>query len=172
MYRQILSLGTVVAMLGQASASCQLSNTLTSPETSAETRTQLCIPQGEGSWTFAMDNSQVDVPTFDGGAPWGGLAGNNAYIIYDNACIPQGVYGPSGNDCGTPYAIEENFLPYVLTVESINTDLGGGYFKFAYANGLYTIGNNGCTCENLSSGLEGEQGCKCAFPLQGEPTKA
>jgi hypothetical protein len=169
MYRHILSLATAVAILGQASASCQLSNTLKSAETTPETRQQLCMPQGEGVWTFALDVSEVVVPTFNGGAPWAGLAGHTAYIIYDNECIPRGVYGPSGNDCGTPYVIEDNFLPYVLTVKAIDTDLGGPYFKFAYANGLYSIGNNGCTCSDLSSGLEGEQGCKCAFPLQGEP---
>lgn len=171
MYRQILSLATAVALLGHASADCQLTNTLSAPETSPETRTQLCMPQGEGSWTFAMDISEVDVPTFNSGAEWAGLAGNNAYIIYDNNCVPYGVYGPDGNDCGTPYVIEDYFLPYVLTVQDIDTDVGGGYFKFAYANGLYTIGNNGCTCEDLSSGLEAEQGCKCAFPLEGEPSK-
>lgn len=171
MYRQIPSLATAIALLGHVSADCQLKNTLRAPETSPETRKELCEPQGEGSWTFAMDISEVDVPTFNAGAPWAGLAGNNAWIIYDNNCIPYGVYGPDGNDCGTPYVIEDYFLPYVLTVKSINTDLGAGSFKFAYANGLYSIGNNGCTCGDLSSGLEGEQGCKCAFPLEGEPSK-
>lgn len=171
MYHQFFSLATVIAMTGYASAQCQLTNTLSGPESSPETRTELCQPQGEGSWTFAMDISEVDVPTFNGGAPWGGLAGNTAYIIYDNYCVPYGVYGPEGNDCGTPYVIEDYFLPYVLTVKDIDTDLGGGYFKFVYANGQYTIGNNGCTCSDLSSGLEGEQGCKCAFPLEGQPTK-
>lgn len=171
MYFQFLSLATVVAIFGHASADCQLKNTLSAPKTSPEARPELCMPQGEGSWTFAMDDSQIDVPTFNAGDPWAGLAGNNAYIIYDNNCIPYGVYGPEGNDCGTPYVIEDYFLPYILMIKSIDTDLGGGYFKFAYANGLYTIGNNGCTCEDLSSGLEGEQGCKCAFPLKGEPSK-
>jgi hypothetical protein len=36
-----------------------------------------------------------------------------------------------------------------MTVKSINTDLGAGSFKFAYANGLYSIGNNGCICGDL-----------------------
>ena len=156
-----------MAMSGLVAADCQLSNSLTPATTGVETRTALCLPQGAGSWTFSLDTSEVNVPTFNGGAPFGGLAGNVAYTIYDNTCTIQGVYGPSGNDCGTPYVIEENFLADVLTVTSINTDVGGASFTFTYGDGQYSIGNNGCTCGDLSSGLEGETGCKCAFPVDG-----
>lgn len=167
MLMNMINLAALSTMLGLASASCQLSNSLATAETSPETRTQLCVPQGEGSWTFAMDTSLVDVPTFDGGAPYAGISGNVAYIIYDNTCVPRGVYGPSGNDCGVPYVIEENFLADVLTVTSINTTPGGARFTFAYGDGKYSIGNNGCACGDLSSGLEAESGCKCAFPVDG-----
>ena len=49
----------------------------------------------------------------------------------------------------------------------INTTPGGAYFSFEYGNGQFSIGNNGCTCEDLSNGLQAESGCKCAFPVDG-----
>lgn len=167
MLGKIINLAAILAMVGLVNATCQLGNSLTTPETDPETRTQLCIPQGSGSWTFALDTSEVAVPTFNAGAPWAGLAGTVAYIIYDNACIPKGVYAPSGNDCGTPYVIEENWLADVLTITEIDTDPAGARFTFDYGDGQFSIGNNGCTCGDLSSGLTAETGCKCAFPVDG-----
>jgi hypothetical protein len=116
-----------------------------------------------------MDVSEVAVPTFDHDHPLAGVAGHTEYIIYDNTCTPQGAYGLSGIDCGIPYYIKEDWPPYVLTIEQINTDVGKPYFSFAYANGLYSINNNHCSCQDMFSGLEAEKGCKCAFPIDGEP---
>ncbi|KAI9748831.1 MAG: DnaJ- protein scj1 [Chaenotheca gracillima] len=170
MLRLLVSLTAALSVFSVVSADCQLTNSLTETQTEAETRPELCVTQGEGSYTFAMDNSEVDVPTLNGETPWAGISGQNAFIIYDNDCIPQGVYDPdeAGSDCGVPYTIEGSFLSYVLTIEQVDFNLGGGYFQFDYASGQYTIGNNGCVCGDLGSGLMGEQGCGCAFPVDGE----
>lgn len=150
------------AMLGLATASCQLSNAGGGGVASDAT---LCVPQGEGDWTFAMSNSAVDVPAPGSGGIGAGYSQGNSLFIFDNACNIMGEYAPCSG--GTPYTIEENFLADVLTVSDIDMDLGGGYFKFYYGNGEFTIGNNGCTCQDDSSGLQGSQGCKCAFPQDG-----
>jgi hypothetical protein len=167
MLRHIFALIAAFAMFSIAAANCQLGNSYTDADAGTESRSQLCVGQGPDSWTFAMDISQVSVPTFNGGSPLAGVSGNKAYLIYDNTCALRGVYAPSGNDCGTPYTIEENWLPFVLTVTSINTGVGSGYFSFNYGAGKYSINNNGCGCSDMSSGLEAEQGCKCAFPIAG-----
>ncbi len=166
-YTYLLPITLALARL--ASAACQLSNSLTSPPPTLNAA--LCSPQGAGAWTFAMDTSEVSVPTFSSEAPFGGLASANSFLIFDNACTLRGVYSPDdeGNDCGIPYFIEENFLPYVLTVDRVDFDPAGGYFRFRYANGLYSIGNNHCVCRDISSGLEAESACRCAFAVNGEP---
>lgn len=161
-------LAVMLANVALVAADCHLQNTLTAPMDNPEHRGALCKPQGEGSWTFALNVNEIDVPTFDAGDPWAGVAGNKAFIIYDHRCIPQGVYGPSGNKCGTPYIIQEDWLPWMMIIDRINWDVGKPYFRFKYADGLYSIGNNGCTCSNMSHDLTGEQGCKCAFPPRGE----
>ncbi|KAI1409301.1 hypothetical protein F5Y13DRAFT_193542 [Hypoxylon sp. FL1857] len=162
---------TALALSRLTSAHCQLSNKLTKSNPPPEPKAELCRPQGEGQWTFSMDVHEVDVPTFDSGAVWAGLVQGNSFMIYDNACVLKGVYEPGaeGNDCGIPFTIEENFLPFVLTVKQVNFDVGAPRFQFAYANGLFTIGNNHCTCKDVSHNLEAESACKCAFPLHGEP---
>ncbi|KAI1370318.1 hypothetical protein F4677DRAFT_365824 [Hypoxylon crocopeplum] len=171
MARYIHIITTALALSGLATADCQLGNKLTESDPPPEPKIELCETQGEGTWTFSMDVHEVDVPTFDSGAPWAGLVNGNSFMIYDNACVLKGVYSPGdeGNDCGIPFVIEENFLPFVLTVQQINFDVGAPRFQFAYANGLFTIGDNHCTCQDVSHDLEAEQACKCAFPLQGEP---
>ncbi|KAI1136540.1 hypothetical protein F5Y05DRAFT_415313 [Hypoxylon sp. FL0543] len=171
MARYIKVLATALALTGLATADCQLSNQLTDSNPPPEPKAELCQPQGEGQWTFSMDVHGVDVPTFDSGAVWAGLVQGNSFMVYDNACVPKGVYSPGaqGNDCGVPFVIKENFLPFVLTVKSVNFDTGAPRFQFAYANGLFTIGDNQCTCQDVSHDLEAESACKCAFPLQGEP---
>ncbi|KAI0382162.1 hypothetical protein F5Y04DRAFT_279945 [Hypomontagnella monticulosa] len=171
MARYALTLTTALAMLGLATADCQLSNKLTDTDPPPEPKAELCQSQGEGTFTFSMDVHEIDVPTFDSGAVWAGLVNGNSFMIYDNACILKGVYSPGdeGNDCGTPFVIKENFLPFVLTVKEVNFDVGAPRFKFDYANGEFSIGNNQCTCQDVSHDLEAESACKCAFPLQGEP---
>jgi hypothetical protein len=169
MYYLTAGFVSLLAMFGLAQADCQLKNSLDASKAKQETHAELCQPTGEGVFTFAMDTSEVSVPTFNGGNALAGVAGHVTYIIYDNTCTPRGAYGPSGNDCGTPYVIKENWLPYVLTVNKIDTSVGGPYFSFNYANGKYSINNNHCGCQDMSSGLEAEKGCKCAFPIHGEP---
>jgi hypothetical protein len=155
------------AWLGFAAADCQFDNTIGqggSPDPPSADK--MCLPQGEGSWTFSMYNSAVEVPTFNGGDPNAGYAGNTAFVIYDNTCNPMAIYGMP--TCGTPYTAIENFLPLVLTVVNIDTQLGGEYFQFTYGNGEYEIKNNGCVCSDMSDGLQGATGCRCAFPLNGD----
>ncbi|OTB00461.1 hypothetical protein M426DRAFT_65802 [Hypoxylon sp. CI-4A] len=171
MARFISIITASLAMSSLVTADCQLGNQLSDSNPPPEPKAELCEPQGEGVWTFSMDVNELGVPTFDSEAIWAGLVSGSSFIIYDNTCTAKGVYDPGdeGNDCGTPYIIEENFLPFVLTIQQVNFDVGSPRFQFAYANGLYTIGNNHCTCQDVSHDLEAEQACKCAFPLQGEP---
>lgn len=111
-----------------------------------------------------MDTSESCVPAMaDGG--FAGCAGASLFYIFDEGCNIRGSY--SVPDCGAPFIIEENFLADVLTVTSINLDLGGGYFSFLYGDGKYSINNNHCGCQDNSSGLTGGQACKCAFPVDG-----
>lgn len=116
-----------------------------------------------------MYSSAIEVPTFDGDNPNAGYVSTNAFLIYDNTCTLRGEYAPEGNDCGIPYTIEENFLQQVLTIKSVDKTPGAkdAYFQFDYGNGEFSIGNNGCTCGDLSSGLQAASGCKCAFPVSG-----
>lgn len=158
-------------MVGSAFADCNLENKI-DPNDLPEVLDQLCLDQGEGDFTFAMDVSELDVPTFSSGAPWAGLVGNQAFMVYDNTCTLKGVYSPhQTNDCGIPYVIKEDFLPFVLTVTSVNFDVASPSYSFDYANGKFTIKNNGCVCNEVGSGLRVEQGCRCAFPIEGEPEK-
>jgi hypothetical protein len=106
------------ALFGLIGAECLLSNTLTEDQTQPETRSPLCLPQGADAQTFSMGVSMVAVPTLDGENMWAGVHGNQAFVIYDNYCMPRGVYDPGqSSDCGVPYVIKENWLPYVLTVK-------------------------------------------------------
>ncbi|KAL2839454.1 hypothetical protein BJX68DRAFT_272135 [Aspergillus pseudodeflectus] len=152
-------------------AECRLHNAIEEDEKTQEDREALCLGQGEDSWTFSLQISMVSVPTFDGDNPFEGVAGHQAFIIYDNTCMRRGVYSPDneGNDCGINYVIEEDWLPYTIVVTHVNWDVGDPYFYFNYANGAYMIGENGATCTDISSGLRAEQGCKSAFPINGEP---
>ncbi|KAL4861059.1 hypothetical protein BDV12DRAFT_180807 [Aspergillus spectabilis] len=169
--QRLFSLLPLLAIPALVQAECKLNNAIEEDEKTVESEGALCKPQGEDSWTFAMQLSEVGVPTFDGDNAYAGVTGNKAFIIYDNACNRVGVYGPDNedNDCAIPYVIQESFLPYVLTVTQVNFDLGGGDFTFAYANGDYMIGENGATCEDISDGLRGVEACKTGFPINGEP---
>lgn len=157
----------LLGLLGFACAECQLSNSLKQPVSELYNNKKLCVPQGEGSWTFSFYGSMVEVPTFNSGSPNAGNAQAKSYLIYDNTCTVKGEYAPQGNDCGIPYVIKEDFLAQVLTITSVNMDVASPSFSFKYGNGKYTIGNNGCTCGDMSDGLEAATGCKCAFPLSG-----
>ena len=125
----------------------------------------VCQPQGAGEWTFVMQTSAVDVPTGGDGGIGAGYVGGAIFAILDNTCAVKATYDKP--DCGTPYTIKANFLPYVLTVKTINTAVGGGYFKFDYGDGEYVINNNHCKCYDISHDLQGAQSCKCAFPING-----
>jgi hypothetical protein len=101
----------------------------------------------------------------DPSTDFSGCEGTNNLIIYDESCTIRGAYGIP--DCGTPFVIEDNFLPYVLTMKTINTDVGDPYFSFLYGDGVYSIRNNHCVCVNDGSGLEAKVACRCAFPING-----
>ena len=146
------------------------------PGNTTEADPSLCLGQGEGSYTFAM---------------WYTNSQDAYFYIMDNACNILATYDVPIT-CPTPFVIEENFLKYVLTIEqrwylgdpSSPGDFG---FEFKYANGDYKIGENQCSCQSSRSvslpsrnnpsrpgGGNAEQssvGCKCAFPVDGEPSK-
>lgn len=159
-----------LSLLTLARASCQLTNQLTAPFPSPGP--QFCQPTGAGVYTFSMQVSEIEVPTFDSGNPDAGNVAASAFVIYDNTCTAVGSYSPDqDNNCGSPYVIEENFLQYVLTVQNVNFNAAGPYFEFVYANGKYSINNNHCGCAEVPHALQVEQGCKCAFPVAGETKK-
>lgn len=123
----------------------------------------ICAPTGEDHLTFAM---LVGMTSFGVG---GTTQGSSRFLILDHSCKVLGHYYPA-NKCGNmPWKIEEPFLHYMLTLESAFMDVGDPSFTFTYANGLYKIGENHCTCQDSSSGVHAEQSCKCAFPIDGEP---
>lgn len=153
-------------------AACTLHNQMDEPETQQDDRDALCQPTGDDTWTFALRTSEVVVPTFDSDNMWAGKAGTKNFIVYDNNCVPQGVYAPEGNDCGIPYVIDDiEKLPYVITVKSVNfaAAKSDAYFRIAYANGDYMIRENQAVCHDMNSGLRVEVGCRAAFPINGEP---
>ncbi|KAL4877552.1 hypothetical protein BJY04DRAFT_221923 [Aspergillus karnatakaensis] len=163
---KINTLLSLLAIPALANAACQLSNGLGPGPHAPETRGQLCKPQGVGDWTFAMRTSELVVPTFDSDYMWEGYISGKNFIIYDHACVPRGKYS-IGDDCGIEYVIMENFLPYVLTVTSVNWSTGSPYFNFKYGNGRFMIGENQATCQNIGGGLRVEMGCKTGFPQDG-----
>ncbi|KAF4991466.1 hypothetical protein FDECE_14036 [Fusarium decemcellulare] len=168
MHSNLFLFASLLGIFGTAIADdCMLVNGLTNPNPAPTSSQQLCLPQGEGQWTFAMVTSLSVVPSFsdDAGNGLAGAAGSAGFLIYDNACVPRAYYPKPG--CGIPYVAKENFLPLVLTVEVVDFDIGQPYFSFAYGDGLYSIKNNHCVCSDMSHGLTGAKGCRCAFPLDG-----
>ncbi|KAK2763032.1 hypothetical protein FQN54_009665 [Arachnomyces sp. PD_36] len=163
-----LPLFALSGLLPTVHAACGLSNIIEDGDRGVETREELCKPQGEDAWTFGMQLSQVSVPTFNGGNAYGGVAGSNAFIVYDNYCERLGIYEPEKDDCAIPYEITETWLPWDIIIEQVNYSVGDGDFSFAYAAGDYMIGENGATCEEIGGGLRVEIGCKSAFPVNGE----
>ena len=164
----------LASLFTHAVADCQLKNEVGSEDGKIETNDKLCVPQGEGDWTFAMEVSLTGVPVPDGDNAFAGMVGNYGFAIYDNTCALRGKYDPSnnGNDCGTPFTIMENFLQYVLTVKSLMANVGGSFFSFKYGDGLFSINNNHCDCVSEPQGLRGLDFCKCAFPIDGKTKRA
>lgn len=158
----LINFMTGMALCGLASADCQVGNAATNND--HEDNEKLCTSNGPGTYTFGMTTSDVCVPALSGGLA--GCSGNVQYYIFDEGCNLLGLYEGTPS-CGVPFTITENFLSQVLTVTAINTGAGAGSFTFDYGDGTYTINNNGCDCVDDSSGLEGAQACKCAFPQDG-----
>lgn len=170
MFLPIVGFISAVLFAPHAIAQCQASNLITDPNAPlvVETDPQLCLPQGEGAWTFAMTTSLDCVPALsdDPSNNLAGCADGNAFFIFDNACNTRGAY--NAPDCGyPPWIIEENFLADVLTIKSVDFDTGDPYFQFAYGDGLYSINNNQCGCQAEYSGPGVTHNCKCAFPVSG-----
>ncbi|KAK2757198.1 hypothetical protein FQN54_004712 [Arachnomyces sp. PD_36] len=170
MFSQLLKFTALLAIATLVNAECTLENVITEEEKGVkETRPEVCQTQGEGDWTFTMMNSMVGVPTFNGGNAFAGVTGNDAFLIFDEDCMPHGVYSPGNNgECGIPYEVQEGFLRWTMIIESVNMFMGGGDFSFAYGAGTYTIGENHCACQDISEGLRAEQACGCSFPVNGE----
>ena len=130
----------------------------------------VCLGQGPDSYTFAM------ITSLSGTIPLGASGGKGqesldiTFQIMDNTCKILGVY--SQDSCGVPFTIKENFLKYVLTITTVWGDVGKPYFSFKYANGAFSIGNNGCVCSHMSDSFNSvTKGCRCAFPVAGIPKK-
>lgn len=131
----------------------------------------LCVGQGEGSYTFAL---------------WSTAGQDTVLSIMDNSCEILATYDVPPN-CNAPFSINESFLTYGLNIKSVEAQ--GTYgFDFLYTNGEYKIGQNRCKCSaantvSISVQPKGHQrpgsrggrsnqpatGCKCSFPVNGEP---
>lgn len=159
----------IMGLLGTAAAVCKLPGGPVTPANinSYPKSSKLCVPQGEGWWTFALWTAAVEVPApVRGAASSAGYAASSGYLIYDNTCTLRGAWDTIA-DCAIPYTIEANFLKYVLTVKAQDSGIGSPYFDFVYGNGRFSIGNNHCTCGSMTKGLYVAEGCKCAFPVDG-----
>lgn len=154
----------VAGFLSFTATACQLGDTGAMPTLPISEK--LCRHQGEGFWTFALYSEAVEVPSIAGGGN-SGYSAASSYQIYDNTCTLRGRFNTRAKDCDIPFVIEANYLQQVLTIQSQDTMVGGGYFRFAYGNGLFSIGNNGCECQDMSHGLTAAEGCGCAFPVNG-----
>lgn len=164
-------LASIAALVGM-SVACDLANMLDVEVTTPQTDPAICLTQGADSWTFVMEVSEVVVPTFSAEDPWAGYSGSSGFAIYDNNCILKAQYDPhQDNNCGIPYVIRESFLTQVLTVTSVNYDVGDPYFSFTYGDGEYSVRNNQCVCndtdDTTAGGLGVDIGCRCAFPIDG-----
>ena len=125
--------------------------------------TQLCLPTGPGTLTLGLIVQDASTGLTDGNV------GGSSVLIMDNYCKLLGAY--SFNRCGSPFVLEANFLKYVLTIDNIFLDAGDPFIAFYYANGHYLINNNGCVCGEIGSEVvAAASGCRCAFPVDGEPT--
>ena len=131
----------------------------------------ICQSQGEGSFTFALlEYSVILTPEVVTGV-WKKYF--RGFIIMDNSCKLLGAYKVP--ECELPYTIEDYFLKDVLTITSIDKKVPHPHFQFLYANGKYSIGENGCVCGAMDDGYPGNvlkpTGCRCAFPVDGEPSR-
>lgn len=134
-----------------------------------ETDSALCLSQGAGAYTFAMSTSLTGL--IQTGTTGGQEVSGVSFQIMNEKCKILG--GWSKPACGIPYTIKANFLEEVLTITSITMAAdSSAYFSFKYANGQYSIRNNGCVCNKMDSAVNAAaKGCRCAFPVGGEPEK-
>ncbi|KAL8838128.1 MAG: hypothetical protein Q9170_002269 [Blastenia crenularia] len=135
---QLASILNFAALFYLAAAECDLPGGARGGQ---ETEPAVCMNQGDGYYTFGMTTDLTSLGL------QGSTVANYALQIMDNHCNILAIYNPSS--CGYPAVIKENFLQYVLTVDAVDSDVGNPYFGFAYANGYYTIGNNGCVCSDI-----------------------
>lgn len=151
-----------------ALADCQMENVVDpNAAPTVMTDTYLCLPQGETAWTFAMasDLACVPAPSRDPKDNLSQCQSGTGFYIMDNACNIRGAYAQP--DCGVPFTIMENFLPYVMTIDAIDAGVGSGYFSMYYGDGHYVINNNHCDCVSRPNGLAASEECKCAFAING-----
>jgi hypothetical protein len=113
-----------------------------------------------------MHVGMVSVPGGTSGDGLAGVSGATAFTIYDHTCRVMGKYKPCRD--GILYFVQQSFMPYTLTVETVAMSVGRAYFGFAYGDGKYSVRNNQCGCQSLSSGFgSAQKACKCAFPVSG-----
>jgi hypothetical protein len=166
----------LASLSGRASANCAIISGDVKPFTPDSA---LCLPQGADAYTFSMATSLTAFPPFGGvvtGGTWpaGTFTSTTAFYIFDNSCNLKGAYtlNPKCDVYNGGQYLNANFLPYVLTLKQVDMDVGSPYFQFVYANGKYSIHNNHCVCHEMKATFpEASKGCRCAFPINGEPTK-
>lgn len=124
------------------------------------TNEAVCVPQGEGAWTFGFITSMTSWPSAD----W---PTSNGFLIMDNACVLRGFYQPDQTACGVPWEIQDNFLPHTIVVDTVNLGVGDPAIYYTYGAGSYGIEDGYCTSVDLKP-LTASKACKQAFPINGD----
>lgn len=162
---RLQELAIVAIFTGIASAGCVLKNELKDKNLKPEKDEKLCKKRDKGVATLGMSTNMIDVPTFNGGNAMAGAVTGTAFMLYDNECVPKGVY--SKGSCGIPWSIHEDWLDLDIVIDKVNLVAGGARYDFAYGAGEYMTHENSGSCKDASHDLTGESHCQVPFPVNG-----
>lgn len=132
------------------------------PSTIRKKLTRLPAPQDDPSgWTFGMLVQGASL----------GLSGSNtsgkSFAVMDSECVLRGIYGPNSRECGVPWTIFANYLPYTIDITSVYLNVGAPSVHFSYSDGKYGTSLNDATCETISNKGNGAvKGCRVPFPAE------
>ncbi|KAH8697056.1 hypothetical protein BGW36DRAFT_358871 [Talaromyces proteolyticus] len=172
---------SITTLLGLVSADCDVVPTTEgvdgngNPIAIGDTITgqpDICQTMGPGDYSFVMLVATAGTPIPGGpiNPTYLGYTNAASFMIFDNTCKLLGAFSPNTN-CDAPYTLEANYLADVMTI-SVYMDPGDPWFSFAYGNGLFSTGNNGCDCKKNENDITYvSAACGCAFPQSGVLSK-
>lgn len=125
-----------------------------------------CMIQVDGMMTINIWGSLIEIP--NPGQAAGTFQAGHGIELIDSHCNVVGGY--TWDTCGIPAIIKEDFLPGVLTVNSVQADVGGTAMTFEYAGVSYdTKSSKRCKCWSEAVGLAEKGFCTCEFPTSLTP---